>query len=336
MNSQPVAPQVGRSPVRPLIDANVARAVEAIDRACSGPHPPALVVLPEFAFQGPPHGVPISDWIEHACDSLPGRATGPLQSLAAKRGVFIAGNLFERDDRWPGRFFNTSFLIDDRGEVILRYRRVNTALWPSPHDFLDEYVAEYGIEGIFPVADTPLGRLAVIPCGEIAVPEVSRAFMLRGAEVLLHPTNEEYSPGQEAAKIARAAENMVYVISANVAGPIGFSLDGSILGGRSRIVDYRGKTLALDSGAGESVETAAVIDIRALRAARRDTGLANTILRSRWEIYRPLFDSAKTYPPNRFLGRPMTDSAATRSVSAAALSNLVEAGIVVPEPAHFE
>src|SRR4029453_11064416 len=106
-------------------------------------------------------------WIDKACDTIPGRATAPLQALAAHNRIYIAGNLFERDPRWPGRFFNSCFLIDPRGEVILRYRRINTALWPSPHDFMNEYLAEYGVEGTFPVVDTELGKLAVIACGEI-------------------------------------------------------------------------------------------------------------------------------------------------------------------------
>lgn len=310
-----------------IIDENVERATRMIDLACQGAEPPNLVVLPEFVFQGPPHGVPVAEWIAKACDSLPGRATAPLQKLAIRRGIYIAGNLFERDDRWPGRFFNSCFLIDPKGEVILRYRRVNTALWPSPHDFMDQYFSEYGVEGTFPVADTPLGKLAVIACGEIAVPEVSRAFLVRGAEVLLHPTNEERSAGQEAAKVARAAENMMYIVSANVAGPIGFSLDGRISGGRSRIIDYRGNTLAYEDGAEESVSVSATIDIEALRTARCDTGLANTILRSRWEMYGALAKSATFYPPNAFAGAPMKDSSETRAPTAVALQNLLDAGI---------
>jgi predicted amidohydrolase len=310
-----------------MIETNVARAVRAIEAVCDGSAAPRLVVLPEFAFQGPPHSVPLSRWIDLACDTLPGRATAPLQELAQRRGIFIAGNLFERDPRWPGRFFNSCFLVNPQGEMALRYRRINTALWPSPHDFMDAYLAEYGIEGTFPVLDTELGKLAVIACGEIAVPEVSRAFMLRGAEVLLHPTNEEYSPGQEAAKIARAAENMTYLVSANVAGPIGFSLDGSVLGGRSCIVDYRGHTLAREESAEESNRVSAPIDIEALRAARRDTGLGNTLLRCRWEMYQPLLDKAAFYPPNQFLEAPMADSAATRTVAARALDNLLKSGV---------
>ena len=312
-----------------IIAGNLAKAVELIAQACDSAQPPQLVVLPEFALQGPPHQHGIADWLELACGTIPGPMTAPLQKIAAERGIFVAGNLFERDERWPGRFFNTCFLIDDSGEVILRYRRINTAMWPSPHDFMDDYFAEYGVEGTFPVVDTRLGRLALIACGEISVPEVVRAFMLRGAEVLVHPTNEELSPGQEAAKIARAAENMMYVVSANVSGGIGFSYDGSVPGGRSRIIDFRGGTMAYQADAETSTAVSAEIDVEALRSARRDLGLGNTLLRNRWEMYRPLMASASFYPPNQFLQAPMPDSAATRPIAQAALQNLVKAGVSI-------
>jgi len=312
---------------RSIIESNLAVAVAAIEAACDGPLPPDLVVLPEFGLQGPPHHHDVEAWMALACGTIPGPMTEPLQAIARQRGIFIAGNLFEVDPRWPGRFFNSCFLIDDSGEIILRFRRINTAMWPSPHDFMDAYFEAYGLEGTFPVVDTRLGRLALIACGEIAVPEVVRAFMLRGAEVLLHPTNEALSPGQEAAKIARAAENMMYVVSANVAGSIGFSWDGNTPGGRSRIVDFRGETIAFVPDAAPATGVSAMIDVGALRKARLDLGLGNTLLRNRWDMYRTLFAEAKAYPANQFLETPMTSSTQTRAVSEQALAHLVDAGI---------
>src|SRR5262249_56575747 len=97
-------------------------------------------------------------------------------------------------------------LITPSAASILCSLRVNAAACPSPHDFMDAYLARYSIAEIFPVVDTELGRLAMIPCGEINVPEVARVLMMQGAEVILHPTNSPRRPTQEAAKIVRAAE----------------------------------------------------------------------------------------------------------------------------------
>jgi predicted amidohydrolase len=313
-----------------IIEGNIARAVAMIRAACAGPNPPRLVVLPEFGMQGPPHGGTVADWIAKACCPIPGRISEPFQALARELGIYVAANQFEADPHWPGRFFNSCFLIGPQAEVLLRFRRINTASWPSPHDLMDAYIDRHGLAGTFPVVDTELGRLAMLACGELAVPEVARVLMMRGAEVLLHPTNEQYSPAQEAAKIARPAENMVYLVSANVAGGIGFSADGSVLGGRSRIVDFRGNTLACDEGTEESDTVSAEIDIAALRAARRDLGMGNTILRARFEMYRPFYNDAVFYPANQFLDAPMPEAAAARPVAEAALENLERLGIVAP------
>ena len=65
---------------------------------------------------------------------MPGEITAPFQAKAAELGIYIGGNQFEADPEWPLRHFNTSWLIDPAGQVILRYRRIHTAQWVSPHD----------------------------------------------------------------------------------------------------------------------------------------------------------------------------------------------------------
>jgi predicted amidohydrolase len=329
MKSELVAGAAGRDAAWKIIGRNLDHAVELIEGLCADrENAPRLVVLPEFAFQGPPHQLEPAAWIELACCPIPGAITAPLQSLAKRRGIYIGGNQFESVDAWPGRFFNCCFLIDPRGEVILRFRRINTALWPSPHDMMDAYLETHGLEGTFQVAKTELGNIAMVACGEIAVPEVTRVLMMRGAEIVLHPTNEERSAPQEAAKTARAAENMIYLVSANVAGGIGFSRDGSVEGGRSQIIDYYGERIAFESSARETVSVSAAIDVAALRAARHDTGLRNTLLRARFEMYRPFYSEAAFYPPNQFLDAPMRNTEALAGPVERALRNLARNGVV--------
>lgn len=316
-----------------VIARNVAALVRMIEQACASEQKPDLVVFPEFAMQGPPLHMKVEEWIARACSSIPGPLTEPLQELAKRQGIFIAGNLFESPPEWPGRYFNSSFLIDDRGEIILNYRRVNTAAFPSVHDFMSRYLDVTPQEQVFPVVDTRLGKLALIPCGEINVPEVARVMMMQGAEVILHPTNSKRTDAQEAAKLSRVAENMTYLVSANVAGPIGFSPDNTIPGGRSHILDHHGNTLAFQEDAGESIAVTAIIDIEALRRDRRtDTGLANPLLRARYEMYVPYYQGARFYPPDHFLDAPMVDTAQTRAAIAVARSNMEQARILTPLP----
>jgi len=314
-----------------VIAGNQARLIGLIERACAGPERPDLVVFPEFALQGPPLGMAVEDWIARACGPVPGPLTEPLQALARREGLYIAGNAFEAPPEWPGRYFNTSFIIGPDGEVILRYRRVNTAAFPSVHDIRTEYLGVTPRDQVMPVVDTPLGRLCVIACGEITVPEVARVMMMQGAEVILHPTNSRHSPLQEAAKLARIGENMVAMVSANVAGAIGFSPDGTHQGGRSHILDHLGRTLAYEEAAGESIGVSAVIDLDRLRADRRaDTGLSNPHLRARYEMYAPYYAEARFYPPDFFAAAPMRHAEETHAAIAVARANLERAGVLVP------
>ncbi|PTQ66380.1 nitrilase-related carbon-nitrogen hydrolase [Celeribacter persicus] len=319
---------------RAAIARNQARLVGMIEAACASDAKPDLVVFPEFAMQGPPLGMAVETWIERACSPVLGWLTQPLQDLAAREGIYIAGNAFEAPPEWPGRYFNTSFIIGPTGEVILRYRRVNVAAFPSVHDFMTDYLAKTPQEEVFPVVDTPLGKLCVIACGEIMVPEVARVMMMQGAEVILHPTNSRFSEAQEAAKLARISENMTCMVSANIAGAIGFSPDGLFQGGRSHILDHLGNTLAFQENAEESIGVSAMIDIAKLRRDRRaDTGLSNPLLRARYEMYVPFYEAAKFYPPDMFLNTPMTDVRQTRAAIAKARENLEQAGVLMPLPA---
>jgi hypothetical protein len=198
---------------------------------------------------------------------------------------------------------------------------------------MSDYMEATPQEKVFPVVETALGRLCLIPCGEINVPEVARVMMMQGAEVILHPTNSKRTDAQEAAKLTRVAENMVYLVSANVAGPIGFSPDNSIPGGRSHIIDHHGNTMAFQEDADESVAVSAMIDIEALRRDRRtDTGLANPLLRARYEMYVPYYSGAKFYPPDHFLSAPMADTAETKAAIAIARANMEAANILNPLP----
>lgn len=316
-----------------VLKRNQDRLVRLIEQACRSSQKPDLVVFPEFAMQGPPLGMPVVDWIKRACSPIPGPLTQPLQELARRERIFIAGNMFEAPTEWPGRYFNSSFLINRSGEVILNYRRVNTAAFPSVHDFMTEYLKATPREKVFPVVETELGRLSLIPCGEINVPEVARVMMMQGAEVILHPTNSKRTAAQEAAKLTRVAENMMVLISANVAGPIGFSPDNSELGGRSHILDHHGETLALQEDAEESISVSAMIDIEALRRDRRtDTGLSNPLLRARYEMYGPYYESAHFYPPDYFAAAPMTDTDDTRGAIDISRRNMERAHILDPLP----
>ncbi len=307
---------------------NIDIALKLVDEAMIADPSPKLVLLPEYAFTGQPNGGSVAGWINLACHSVPGPLTAPFEQKAREHRIYIGGNQFETDPEWPGRFFNTSWLIAPDGSIILRYRRVHTAMWCSPHDIYDDYLSRYGgWESLWPVVDTELGRIGMIPCGEIAVPEVMRTMALRGTEVLLHPTWEIRSEAQDAAKVTAAAANGMYVISANVAASLS---DGAVedrpsnqpVGSGSRIVDPRGRTIALLDGHDTGLGVSAVIDTESVRSLRSDISMANPLLRLRFETFGPTYTGRTIYPPNAFLDLPLSAYSQIERPAAVALTAL--------------
>ncbi len=252
-----------------------------------------LVVLPEYFLTSFPTGESIPEWRDKAALRIDGPEYKALGEIARTQGIYLCGNAYEIDDAFNELYFQSSFIIDPQGEVILRYRRLISMYAPTPHDVWDKYLEVHGYDAVFPVVETPLGRLAAIASEEILYPEIARAFALGGAEVLLHSTSEVGSPQltpKDIAKRARAVENSVYVVSANSAGIYGDHnpFPPNATDGMSKIVGLQGEVLA-EAGYGESMVAHAAIDIEAQRAWRRRPGMGNMLSRQRTELFRPVY-----------------------------------------------
>ena len=262
-----------------------------------------LAVLPEYFLTGFPMGESIPQWREKACLEINGPEYEALGELAQKHQVYLSGNAYELDSHFPELYFQTSFIISDSGDVVLRYRRLVSMFAPTPHDVLDAYLDHHGTDSLFPVVDTPLGRLACVASEEILYPEITRALALRGAEVICHSSSEVCSPRitpKNIAKQARAYENMVYIVSANTAGISGQPIPTESTDGHSQVVDYKGRVLA-EAGQGESMNGYAEIDIEAQRRTRTKPAMTNILARQRLELFSSVYAGEAVYPANNLL-----------------------------------
>lgn len=270
--------------------------------------PVRLAVLPEYLFTSYPGRISIPDFAEKAAIDVDGPEYDALGKVASAQKLFLAGNAYERDRHFPGLYFQTSFVVAPSGEVVLRYRRLNSMFAPTPHDVWSRYLDVYGEEGVFPVARTEIGALSAIASEEILYPEIARAHALRGAEVFVHSSSEIGSPlatPKAIARRARAFENMAYFVSANTAGIEGTSLPLQSADGNSQVVDYKGHVLA-ESNAGETFTAFAELDLSALRAQRRKPGMTNQLARQRLELFASTY--ARTVQPANALlkdGKPV-------------------------------
>jgi len=263
-----------------------------------------LVVLPEYFLTGFPLGESVPIWRDKAALAIDGPEYQALADIAEKSQVWLAGNAYEVDPHFPELYFQTCFVIAPSRETVLRYRRMISLSAPTPYDVWDRYLGIYGLEGVFPVADTPIGRIAAIASEEIQYPEIARMGAMRGAEIFIHPSSEAGSPSvstKEIGRRARAAENIAYVVSANSAALTHIPIPAESTTGMSKVVDYTGQILAEAAPGGESMVAYATIDLAALRAYRRKTGLSNVLSRQPYQAYAESYRQAVFHPANLLL-----------------------------------
>lgn len=96
------------------------------------------------------------------------------------------------------------------------------------------------------VFETRWGKIGVLICFDLRPPEAARTLALKGAEVIVLPTN--WPVGAEVSanhvSIARAAENKVFVATCNRVG----TENGTTFIGKSRIICTSGQVLAEADG----------------------------------------------------------------------------------------
>jgi predicted amidohydrolase len=92
------------------------------------------------------------------------------------------------------------------------------------------------------VWNTRLGRIAMLICFDLRFPEAARTVALKGAELIILPTNWPIGAevSAEHIAIARAAENKIYLVACNRVGTEG----GFRFIGKSKIIDPSGRVLA--------------------------------------------------------------------------------------------
>lgn len=276
---------------RTQISERVDRMLSMIDFAVDGYapfHDVRLVVFPEFA-----HAAPIYQTTDRLLEKLaipiPNEHTERYQEKARQRDIYLqTGSFLESDDRWPGHVFNTSCLIGPEG-ILYKYRKTHPWIpWEvhtSPHD-LPGYD-----EPLFPVADTPIGKIGCAICYDWLFPEAIRQLVMNGAEILIR-VSAYMDPWGTAQPMdwwtsinrVRALENMAYVVACNQGASLSNYAPFSWPGG-SMVVDFDGRILAqADPGPGEQI-TVGPIDLAALKHERERRRGHHMISQLRNEAY---------------------------------------------------
>jgi predicted amidohydrolase len=289
-----------------------------------------LVVLPEYWMTGFPLGETREQWQDKAAIGMTGPHADAISALAQRHQLYLCSNHYELDPHFPDLYFQSNVLYAPNGNVALRYRRMISLYTPSPYDVWDRYLEVYGMEGVFPVAHTEIGSIGTIASEEILYPEIARMSAFRGAEILLHPTSEvgstQMTP-KHIAKMSRAVENMAYVVSANSAGIYGTPIAAESTDGMSIVLDWYGRVMA-EAATGETFNANAVLDIGALREARRKTGMTNLLSRVPLDAFAGTYGATELAPPNKTPDGQMIERAEVLARQRATIDRLVEQGIL--------
>ena len=281
--------------------SNTDRILGIIDAAVAGSAPflpVRLVVFPEFA-----HAAPVFPTVQELLQKLtvpiPNEHTERLTQKAREHNLYIqSGSMLEEDSRWPGVVFNTTCLIGPGG-ILSRYRKVNPwipyEVHSSPQD-LPGYD-----EPLFPVVETPIGRIGCAICYDWLFPEAIRQLAANGAELLLRVSaymdpwgSTEPMNWWSLINRVRALENIAYVVAANQGATLRHYPPYSWPGG-SQVVDFDGRVLANASpGPGERI-VVAPIDVSALRHERQTRVGHHMLAHLRTEAY-PVY-GRRSFPP---------------------------------------
>ncbi|KAK5169651.1 uncharacterized protein LTR77_005628 [Saxophila tyrrhenica] len=248
-----------------------------------------LAVLPEYH---------LLNWVPH--DPKFKEACGhwrtylkKYQDLAKECNInIVPGTIVELHDEGTDneRLLNVAYFIDNTGEIIGKYVKKN--LWA---DIERRHLTSSSMDP-HPVFDTPLGRVGLLICWDLAFPEAFREMVCQGAQIIIVPTFWTHSdcskeglainPTAEGLFLdsmltARCFENTCAVVFANAGGP-----PGKGYAGLSQVcVPFAGPITRLGSHAeGMAV---ADLDMGILDVAEKNYNVRSDLARSDWHyMYR--------------------------------------------------
>jgi predicted amidohydrolase len=196
-----------------------------------------FVMLPELWVSG---AFKVSE-TKHLAKEITDSALPQIKELAKKYKTWIhAGSYLEQTSTG---IYNTSYLFDDRGELISKYRKIHL------FGFDEGEAAELLAGSEVVVIPTPIGITGLATCYDLRFPELFRAMVQKGANSFLITSGwpEKRISHWNALLKARAIENQAFVIACN-------GTDTN-LAGNSQVIDPWGETVIQASNKEETIYT---------------------------------------------------------------------------------
>ena len=167
-------------------------------------------------------------------ENVTGEFVSSIAEAAKKNSIQVVGTFYETSPK-SHRVYDTSFLVNKRGKIVSKYRKIHL------YDALGfkESRKLYPGSSIAKPVKTSIGKLGLMICYDLRFPEMSRILASSGSEILVAPSAWVRGKMKEdhwlTINKTRAIENGCYVISPDQVG--------NIYCGRSLVVDPFGKIL---------------------------------------------------------------------------------------------
>ena len=172
----------------------------------------SFVVTPENTlFLGPQfHKVDIAE-------EIPSNTTQRLGALAKKYGIhLLIGSIAEKVPNNDNKCYNTSVFFDPKGELIAKYQKMHLFDVDVPGGLCIKESDSIISGDDLVVVDTELGKIGLSICYDLRFPEMFRALVDRGAEMIVVPSAFTLTTGKDhwhALLRARAIETQCWIIA---------------------------------------------------------------------------------------------------------------------------
>ncbi len=247
---------------------NLSRALKMVqvarEKDCS------IVVLPETLDTGWLHPN-----LHEMAKPIPGATSDILCQAAQDNGVYIVAGITEKDGH---KLYNTAILIDQNGEILLKYRKIH---------ILDWVLDIYSVGTTLSVVETPLGTIGVNICADNFMNSLTLAHSMArmGADIILSPVawttegtndNTEQPYGDIWLKPYKTISELydIAIVGATSVGVMDYGLwKGRKLPGKSLAV-WAGGTQIMEGPYGIDAEALVVVPVTV--KTKREMGTALT------------------------------------------------------------
>jgi predicted amidohydrolase len=232
------------------VEGNVERALHLVGKKKTD-----LMVFPELFNTG--YNFRSRSEVARVSETVPnGPTVQALKDFSKQHNTAVVAGIAERKGQ---QFFNSAVILRN-GKYVGTYQKIH--LFHNEKKFFKPGLG-------FRV----FGKIGIMICFDWYFPESMRTLMLKGAEVIAHPSNLVLPHCPESMKI-RALENRVYAVTADRVGVE----RGLRFIGRSEIVDPKGEVIYRASDTREECVVRS-IDLR--KARDKNVTSKNNLLRDR-------------------------------------------------------